>query len=60
MPDLESVLESEESVVFVFTPANTLCIQSSERGSLEEDVAIFNDKEPIKLVIDNVRGTYQL
>jgi hypothetical protein len=53
MPDLESILESKELVVLVFTPANTLCTQSSEKGSLEEDVAIFNDEEPIKLVIDN-------
>jgi hypothetical protein len=53
MPDLESVLESEESIVFVFTPANTLCTQSSEKGSLEEDIAIFNNEKPIKLVIDN-------
>jgi hypothetical protein len=53
MPDLESILESEELVVFVFTPANALCTQSSEKNSFEEDVAIFNDEEPIKLVINN-------
>jgi hypothetical protein len=47
MPDLETVLESEKSIVFVFTLANTLCIQSSEKGSLEEDIAIFYDEEPI-------------
>jgi hypothetical protein len=53
IPDLERVLESEELIVLVFTPVNTLCTQSSEKGSLEEDIAIFNDKEPITLVIDN-------
>jgi hypothetical protein len=53
MPDLESILESEELIVFIFTPVNTLCTQSSEKGSLEEDIAISDDEEPIKLVIDN-------
>ena len=54
MPDLESVPESEvssESVISVFTPANSLCTENSEIGNIEEIMELFN-KETIELVID--------
>ena len=52
MPDLESVPGSEESVIFILTPANTLCTVSSEKGSLEESMATFGDEEMIELAVD--------
>ena len=53
MPDLESVLDSEESLIFMFTPANTMCTQGSEKDSSEGDIAVFDDKESTELVINN-------
>ena len=55
MPDLESVSESEassESVIFVFAPANLLCMENSEIGSIKEIMELFNDEETIELAID--------
>ena len=55
MPDLESIPESEASselVIFVFTPANSLCTENSEIGSIEEIMELFNDEEMIELTID--------
>ena len=54
MPDLESIPEykvSSESVIFVFTPANLLCMENSEIGNIEEIMELFNE-ETIELVID--------
>ena len=55
MPDLESIPESEtssESVIFVFTPANSLCTGNSEIESIEEMMELFNDEDLIELTID--------
>lgn len=55
MPDLESVSgteDSEELVVVIFASANTECIKSLEKGSLEESTAVFSDKEMVELAID--------
>ena len=60
MPDLESVPKienSEESVVFVFAPENTMCTKSSEKGSLEENAAVFSDEDIIKLAVDEGKDT---
>ena len=60
MLDLENVPESEassESVIFVFTPANLLCTENSEIGSIKEIMELFNDKETIELAIDKEART---
>ena len=55
MLDLESIPESEassESVVSIFAPANSLCMENSEIGSIEEIIELFNDEEMMELAID--------
>ena len=55
MLDLESVPESEASselVIFVFAPANSLCTENSEIGSIEEIMELLNDEDTIELAID--------
>lgn len=54
MPDLVSLFGSEiseESIVFILTPANSLCSTGSEKGSPEGSVASFGDIE-MDLTID--------
>jgi hypothetical protein len=60
MPNLESIPESKTSgelVLFMFTPANTLCMENLEKGSVEEIMDMFNDEEMIELIFDTGEDT---
>ena len=50
--DLESTSETDDSVIFILTPPNSLCSTDSESGSLEERSMILNDKEIPVLTAD--------
>ena len=53
--DLESTSESEiseDSVIFLLTPPNSLCLTDSEKGSFEDSSMAFSDEEMMDLTID--------
>ena len=51
IPDLESISESEESVIFVLTPENLMSTAGSEKGSPEESITLFTGEEMTELEI---------
>ena len=50
--DLESTSETDDSVIFILTPPNSLCSLDSESGSLEEWSMILDDEEIPVLTAD--------
>ena len=52
IPDLESMSESEELVIFVLTPEILMSTTGSEKGSPEGSITLFTDEEMTELEID--------
>ena len=51
MPNLVTILDSEDSVIFIFSRSGTSCTNNSKN---ERNLAPFSDEEMIILVKDNV------
>ena len=52
IPDLESMSEAEESVIFALIPENLMSTAGLEKGSHEESIILFTDKEITELEIN--------